>query len=240
MLALLAAAGNADERKHPLEPALRIAARSQSALKDVDGYSAVFEKKELVGRRLISSTMTIKLREKPFSVYLKYHKPHAGREVIFVDGENRNMLLAHETGLKGLVGTVSLNPQSDTAMEESRYPITMIGVGKMLEQIVAQWEEEKKYGEIDVKYYTDVKLGNVVCDVIESSHPQPRRQFKFQKTRLYLDKKTKLPVRVQQYGFPTRKGRKSPLVEQYTYSRLDTSVKLDDTDFDTRNPQYNY
>lgn len=225
---------------HPLAPVLKIAYKSRAKLENVKAYSALFDKKEIVGRQMISETMQMKVREKPFSVYLKYNKPHAGREIIYVDGRNNNMLLAHETGLAAIVGTVSLKPDSPRAMQENRYPITMIGISNMLETLIKQWELERKYGEVDVKYYTNVKLGSTSCDVIESSHPQKRRQFRFQKTRLYLDQKTRFPVRVQQYAFPTSAGGQSALVEQYTYSQLNTSANLKDVDFDTKNSSYGY
>ena len=40
----------------------------------------------------------------PFSVYMKFLKPRAvaGREVIWVKGQNDNKLIAHEGGLLGV------------------------------------------------------------------------------------------------------------------------------------------
>ena len=153
--------------------------------------------------KLVKQSMQMRFRDKPFSVYLNFAGDVAGREILFVQGKNGNQIQAHEgSGLKSLVGTVSLATDGVEAMQENRYPITMIGMRKMLETVLAQWQEETKYGEIDVKFYPEAKLGGRPCQVIESSHPQPRRQFKFHMTRLFIDAQTKLPVRVEQYGFP--------------------------------------
>jgi hypothetical protein len=125
-------------------------------------------------------------------------------------------------------------------MSESRHPITNMGLAGLVDGVIEQWEEETKYGEIEVKYYPNAKLRGMECKVIESSHPRPRRQFKFQMTRLYIDKATNLPVRVEQYGFPAAPGQKPPLIEEYTYWNIRTNVGLTDRDFDPENPSYGF
>jgi len=231
----------ASTSRHPLAPALRVAERSLKAAKETEAFSGIFSKRENVNGVLTEKThMQIKWRSTPFSVYMKFVEPHAGREVIYVDGKNEGNLLIHETGVKSLVGTLSFKPNSPRVMAEGRYPITEIGLVKLAEAVIAQWQTETKYGEIDVKYYKNAKLNGKPCRVIQTSHPRPRKQFKFQMTRLYIDAETSLPLRVEQYGFPTTAGGKSVLMEEYEYSQLDTKADLNDIDFDTRNPNYGY
>lgn len=227
-------------KPHPLQNALEVARASRDELKKAKDYTAVFNKREIVRGKVIRHSMQIKNRAKPFSVYLKFRNPHDGREVVYVEGRNEGKLLAHETGLLGLIGTVSLLPTSSNAMSESQYPITAIGLWKLLDKIIEQWEYESQFGEVDVKNYPNAKVGNVECTVIESVHPQPRREFKFHRTRLYIDNKTKLPFRVEQYGFPRGRSSRPPLIERYEYSRVQTNVGLKDLDFDTRNPRYDF
>lgn len=227
------------DAQHPLAPALEQAYKAREALADVKDYTAVFTKQELIGTQLKRCTMNLKLREEPFSVYMLFGKPYEGREVIYVAGANKNLLLAHDTGVRALIGgTVSLAPDSNQAMEDNRYPVTMIGMRNMLERIITQWEAEGQYGETNVRYFPNATLGKEVsCRVIESSHPQPRKQFKFQKTLLYIDKQTGIAIRVEQYGFP-KNGEKSPLVEEYTYMSLKTNAGLTNVDFDAKNSSY--
>lgn len=235
------------DSSHPLYRPLELAYKSREALKDVKDYEAVFTKTEILPGKAkpIQTTMKLKLREEPFSVYLLFlspkngpKNPNAGREVIFVQGKNNNQLLAHGTGVSALVGTVSLDPKSPTAMADSKYPVTMIGVKRLLSKVIQQWEQEGKYAECKVDYYPDAKLGDVPCLVIESKHPQPRDEFKFHMTRLYLDDATHYPVRVEQFAFPRQSGQNPPLVEEYTYSELKVNVGLKDRDFDRTNPAY--
>lgn len=224
---------------HPLAPALEQAYKARESLAGVKDYTAVFTKRELIGTQLKQATMNLKLREEPFSVYMLFGKPYEGREVIYVAGANNNQLKAHDTGVRAVLGgTVSLAIDSDQAMEDNHYPVNMIGLRNMLDRIITQWEAEGKYGETTVRYFPNATLGkDVSCRVIESSHPQPRKQFKFQMTRLFFDKQTGLAIRVEQYGFP-KNGEKPPLVEEYTYMSVKTNVGLTDLDFDVKNTNY--
>ncbi len=223
--------------EHPLAPALDHAYKARVALAEIRDYSATFSKREFIGGELKTASMNLKLREEPFSVYLHYGKPNEGREVIYVAGRNNNQLFVHETGLSRLVGTISLVPNGEQAMAENRYPITMIGLRGMLDRIIEQWEAEGEFAETNVKYYPNAKLGKRECRVIESTHPQPRKQFKFQMTRLFIDKELGVAVRVEQYGFPANGG-KPPLVEEYSYLDIQTNLGLKESDFDVKNPNY--
>ncbi len=237
----------ADEEKsaasgseHPLAPALRHARTCQEKIKAIPGYECTFSKKEVVGKELISQTMKMKVRHDPFSVYMYFLEPSKGREVIFVNGRNDNKLQVHETGLASLIGTLSLSPEDTRVMAENRYPITRAGLLNMVDTVIDQWQEESKYGETDVKYFEDAKVGDYTCRVIESSHPQPRKQFPYHLTRLWIEEKSGLAVRVQQFGFPKKKDAKPSIVEDYAFTSIKPEVRLTDRDFDTKNPGYNY
>jgi len=226
---------------HPFAPVINLAMKGQEATQKVKDYEAVLTKREYIGKELVTSQMEIKVRHEPFSVYLKFREPHAGREVLYVAGQNGGKILAHEgSGLSSLIGTVSLDVNSREALKENRYPITMIGIRNMVSKLIEQWEVESQYGECEVKYYPNAQLGNVECRVVETSHPVPRRQFKYSTTRLYLDKETNLPIRCECYGFPVSPGEKAPLIEEYTYTNLRTNTGLTDFDFDRNNPAYQF
>jgi hypothetical protein len=93
---------------------------------------------------------------------------------------------------------------------------------------------------VDVKYFPNAKLGETACQAVQITHKQQRRELKYHLSRVYFDKETKLPIRAERYGWPTRPGEKPPLVEEYSYSNLRTNVGLKAADFDTRNPNYGF
>lgn len=226
-------------REHPLKKAIGIAKESVRKMEALGDYQADLVKKEVIGNKAVTHQMRLKIRHKPFSVYMYFKNPNKGREVLYVEGKNDGKLLAHGTStLEKIVGTVSLNPTSTTAMQDNRHPITKIGILRTTEELIKQWESESRFGETEVKYYPDAKIDTIACKVIESSHPRPRKQFKFQKTRLWIDARTGLPIRLEQFGFPRDPSAKAPLLEQYTYRNLTPNMGLTDRDFDKRNPRY--
>lgn len=225
---------------HPLEKALDYARISQKAAAEVQDFEAVFTKREVIKGRMFHHMTKMKFRAEPMSVYLDFIKPSPGREVLYVDGQNNGKLLAHDTGIAALVGTVALSPTGGQAMSESRRPITSSGFSNLIDRMIKLWETEAQYDGTNVRYYPEAKLGEMKCLVVETTHPQPRREFKYHMTRLYIDKASRLPVRVENYAFPQRAGMKPPLVEEYTYSQIRTNVGLTDRDFDRRNPQYGF
>ena len=226
----------------PLTPFLRLAKESRDAIAAVRDYEALFTKRELVGRTMYTGQMAIKLRHQPFGVYLRFVDANNGREVIYAGPRYRNQLQAHEPpgSIRNIVGTLSLDPMSSQAMAEGRHPITQIGMLKMVNALIDQWEAEKKFGETDCQFYPNAKLQGIDCQVCESTHPVPRRQFTFHRSRLYIDKKTNFPVRIEQWGFPPAGGGQPYLIEEYTYTDVKPNVGLTDTDFDIRNRRYHF
>ena len=224
--------------EHPLVPALRLAESSREAVAELRDYDAAFAKRDVVNDQVFAHTLLMKFRAEPMSVYMRFYKPHEGREVIYVDGRNDGKLLAHETGIKSIVGTVALDPHGPQAMSESRHPITRVGMTNLVSGVIAQWQRETKYGECEVNYYPNAKLRAMECQVIEVKHPVPRRQFPFHMTRLFIDKKTNFPVRVEQYVYPAAPGQQPPLIEEYRYWNIRTNLGFSDVDFDPRNPRY--
>ncbi|MFV0443981.1 MAG: DUF1571 domain-containing protein [Planctomycetaceae bacterium] len=226
---------------HPLTPAIRVAQDCLELLQDVRDYECVLTKRERINGQLTTQTMFVRFREQPFSIYCKFGEPFAGREVLYVAGQNSGQMLAHEgSGWKAAFGTISLPLDGADAKAENRHPLTDAGLRNLINLLIKQWNYESQYGEINVQYYPDAKLGKVPCRVVEVTHPQPRRQFSYHMTRLYVDGATGLPVRVENYGWPQQQSGQPVLIEEYTYSRLQTNVGLTDQHFDRSFKDYKF
>ncbi len=227
---------------HALIPALRAALVALDAARALKDYEADFVKIELIGRQTLTTRMNVKIRHAPFSVYLKFVDPHAGREAIYVSGKNNNHVVVHDTGLAALVGTLTLDPTGSTAMEGNRHPITNMSLPILVESVMGTWLAQARQNAtgITVNNFPNAKIGEQTCQTIETVLAQPIGTNSFQTTRLYIDTTTKLPVRVQNYAFPTRRGQKPVLVEDYMYQNLKANLSLADIDFDPQNPRYGY
>ena len=227
-------------QSHPLIPALKQVAESLAEVEKLNDYQATLVKHEQVGGEMLSAKLELKYRENPRSVYLKFVEPHAGREVIYRPDRNGGNLQVHDVGLAALVGTVSLDPKGKIALEESRHPVSAIGLKRMLELLLEQWLKETRLSDVTVNFYPNAKIGTLSCQVVEVSRAQDHADVVHQMTRVYIDATTKLPVRVQNYAFPTRRGGKPELIEDYYYMNLRGNTGLKDVDFDTENPLYRF
>jgi len=206
--------------RHPLDDALEFVEPSLQAIKNVKDYTAVFTKTELLHGRLGTEQMDMKFRQNPFSVYLHDNsKRTAGREAIFVAGRNDGKLVAHEVGLKSIVGTMQLKPDDPEVMDVSRHPITEIGMAKILDSAIEIWKHEKQTvdpANVDVRIARQVKVGGRECDAIEISHLRRQPGLTYQMGRIYVDCQSRLPVKSELYGWPANPGDKLPLLEEYT------------------------
>ncbi len=230
---------------HPLEPALD---RAYKALKQIErevkDYTCTVVKRERVDGKLTEQEfMFTKVRHQPFSVYMYFTGPQdvAGREVIYVAGQNDGNLIAHEAkGLKSLVGSVQLKPNSSMAMQGNRYPITELGVLNLTRRLIEVGESDRKFGECDVKYYPNAKINNRIATCIEVKHQIPRKNFRYHLARIYIDDELNVPIRFEAYDWPKEEGGQPILLEEYTYVNLKLNAGLTDADFDPRNPNYKF
>ena len=229
--------------EHPLMPVLRWAHEGLRHIEDIPDYTAIMVKRERVDGKLSEPAyMFIKVRQKPFSVYMTFLKPESlkGQEVIFIPSVNNGRMLAHGTGIKKMFGTVSLDPTGPIAMKGNRYPITELGLSNLVHRLIEQGEKDAKYGECEVKFFPGAKINNRLCTCVQVVHPVPRRNFLFHLARIFVDDEINVPVRFESYEWPAKAGGSPEMTEEYTYLNLKLNVGLTDADFDTHNPNYGF
>jgi hypothetical protein len=231
--------------EHPLMPVLRWAYNGLGDLEKMRDYSATLAKRERIGGKVLDyQYMFVKLRQKPFSVYMYFLGPAdlKGQEVIYVEGQNNGNMWAHAgSGIQlTMFRTVSLRPDGVVAMKNQRYPLTELGILNLTRRLVEVGEDNIKYGECDVKYYENTKINGRVCTCIEVIHPVPRRNFVFHLARIFVDKELNLPIRYESYDWPRETGGPPELLEEYTYLDLKLNNGFTDADFNIRNPDYKF
>jgi outer membrane lipoprotein-sorting protein len=230
---------------HPLQPALEIAQRGLAGIRaNIQDYSATVVKRERIDGKLGEHEyMFAKIRQQPFSVYLYFLGPDSvkGQEVIYVDGRNDGNMLAHAgSGVRAMVGTVSLKPQSMLAMQGNRYPITELGVENLTRRLVEVAEHDKQFGECEVNFYPNAKVNGRICTCIQVVHPVPRRNFRFHLARVFIDDELTIPIRYEAYDWPQEQGGQPVLMEEYTYMNVKTNNGFTDADFDPKNTAYKF
>ena len=237
---------------HPLDPALELSRESLAHFQaNVRDYTALFVKRTRVDGELSQMQhISVKIRNPkmtegklavPMGVYLRFLKPDAvkGRELIWVQGQNDGKLMVHQAGLLNLA-TLKLAPDSYLAMRGQRYPVTDIGIENLTKKLIATAERDRRYGECEVKFFPNAKVGAVACRMIQVTHAVKRPHFDFYRAQVYFSRELNAPIRYVSWSWPVAQDGEPVLEEEYNYLHVRTNVGLTSLDFDPENPDYQF
>ncbi len=224
----------------PAARAIRMIRECRAKFDAVEDYTCTFYKRERINGVLSDmNVLAMKVRNRPYSVYFRFHQPNKGREAIYVEGRNDGYGLAHDVGFTRLLaGTMRLDPHGARAMENCRHPITRAGISNLIDTVNDRWTAELKDEESVVLFDPRMRLGSAPCLLIEAIHPEKKPEYLFHKVRLFVDSKLGIPVRFEAYDWPEKPGEVPLLLEEYAYDGIKLNPGLSDSDFDAANPGY--
>jgi hypothetical protein len=238
--------------EHPIDPTIVFARESLDRFRElvVDFEATMVKQEQVNGELFPRATMFTRIRNPreregdsrvPLSVYIRFDEPsdQKGREVIWVDGENDGKIVAHEAGLLGFT-TVRLEPAGPIAMAGSRYPITEMGIERLLVKMVARGMWDRQFENCEVDFKRDVQLGQVRGVRVVITHPERSEDHDFYRAEIELDADKFSYLRYAAYDWPAEKGQPAPLLEEYIYKDVTLNPGLTASDFDPQNPEYNY
>jgi hypothetical protein len=217
------------------DQAIDLITKARQRFQDVQDYECRLIKQERVnGTLLPEGAATMKVRNRPFSIYLRCESPDSERgiQVCYVATQNQGKMCVHPNGLFGIFGFVSLSPRDPRALEKNRHCITEAGLGNLLESTAKYWAMERRLNKTQVEIADDVINGRA-CTRIVTVHPD-RNSGSFYGYRcvLWLEKETCLPVGAETYDWP-RPG--SPvggyLLERYRFLDIRCNIGLNDNVF---------
>lgn len=238
------------ENGHPLDPLLKIARELKTHMKEeVRDYTATMVKQERIKGQLgEQSRMFLKVRNPrespsdttPLSAYIKFEQPSStkGREVIWVEGRNENRLVSHEAGFLNLK-RFNLKPDGMLAMMGNKYPVTEIGLLRLVEKLIEKGERDRAIGSCIVETIDGQRVGDRECRLYQVTHPEPVNGFDFHIAQIFVDVQRNIPLRYAAFLWP-KDGEEPPLEEAYTYLDVQLNTGLTDDDFDPDNPDYNF
>lgn len=251
------AVAEGSSEKHPLDPVLDLAHASLKSIQaGVEDYRTRMVKRERIRGRLgDESIMQVKFRvahdqsdqmaeakrgHGRTQVYLRFESPSniQGREVIWIEGRNDDKMIAHEAGLLNLIRT-ELDPNGPLAMMGNKYPITEIGLEKMVQKLIEIGQRERERDDCQVLIEEGHRVGDRVCRLIQVTHPKKQPDLEFHVAQIFFDVERMVPLRYASYQWPDGDG-EPPLEEEYTFLDLQLNVGLSDRDFDPDNPEYDF
>jgi hypothetical protein len=237
---------SASEVSSTLPEAMAVARQALERIeRTVRDYSAVIVKRQRIGSQLITSVLFGKIREKPFSVYLNFlDRSDAnvkGREVIYVEGRNKNYLLVHTPGLQdATVGTLSLDPKGLISMHNELHPIIDIGLANLCRQLLQRGEEAGNPNQVQVKRISSAQVNSRKCGLVEIVYAVQEPKVSGYLARVFIDDEWQVPTRVEVYQLPKENVHDPRLIEEYTYLDLKFNNGYSDADFDPKNRQYKF
>lgn len=244
---------HASETGHPLDPAIKLAREALERIqRDVRDYECMLVKQERIkGELKDAEYIQTKIRNRqvvngqvvsPLSVYMYFLKPasNKGREVIWIEGQNNNKMIAHEGNFLKTFGSVWLDPHGTLAMKGNLYPITDVGIENLILKLIEKANRDRARAECEVTFSKGSKVNDRVCTMLRVVHPQPRDYFDFHIAEVFIDDELNLPIRYAAYTWPQTPGSEPPVIEAYTYLKLKVNVGLTDQDFDPKNTKYKF
>ena len=208
----------------------------RTAYAPIQEYTATFVKQErLDGKLGERQTIALKFRN-PASVYMRWTEgKRAGREIVFVKGRNDDHALIHEPGvLTGLV-TIAIAPDDPRVLKESRYPITDVGIGRLIDLVGAATRSATSVGTVRwAELPSAATSPGRASRRIEFASARPVEDCACEHAVVTIDVATRLPVATEVFDASDR------LLGRYEYTGLNTSPGLTDRDFDPANPGYGF
>ena len=208
---------------------------AESTLAKTESYTALFHKQERIqGKLTDEETIYLKFK-KPFKVYMKWAKePHKGRESLYNEGYNDNLLKVRDSGLAGII-TVNIDPKGALAMKGNRHPVTDSGLEHLVRLLRENWEKGVKAHEIDLREQGKERVYGRTTKRLEIIFPKNKvRGYYCYRALINLDVETKLPVRVHIYDWD------DTLLESYGYEAVKLDAGLTEADFDPTNSEYRF
>ncbi len=219
----------------------------------LDDYTARFVKQELDTSGTLSpeSELFMKVQTRlrgetqtaPMRVYLRFVAPEAnkGREVAWAEDLNDGQMAVHENYFPLNLKTIWLDPNGIIAMQGQRYPISEIGLVRLVEKLIERGEEDRDNPDIQVTLTRDHTIGDVPAELIQVKRGTPtEKEDDFSLAEISIDPQRQLILRYRSFGWPEEAGADAPLLESYTYHDVKTNVGLTEKDFDPKNPEYEF
>lgn len=245
----MAATGEADRLAMLMN--LVLVEQGRRRLAERPDYTCTFYKQERIGADLTDGqSIELKMRHKPFSVYMKWLSGDKGRELLYVDGVDENRITVHAGGWKArFLPALKLDPEGTLALSEARHPVTMVGLVKLCDEIVSRRKNELDHHHpVRCRLVENETSNDRPCYCFVSTYRDQKCSEEYRKSVQYIDKEWLLPVCVKNYTWPEARQTfadenaldQATLVEHYAYSELQFDQQLASKDFDRANEAYGF
>lgn len=214
-------------------------ATAQEKAASLTSYVATLDMQEEVNGRLRPmNRIHVKVRQQPFSVYMRWTDNE--QEVLFVEGQNDDRLLVKPAkGLAALKRLWRIDPESRMAKQGCRYPVTDTGIQKLIDRVQEFYAAREDWASVADFSTADAVVSDTEVTAYTIRFRDQDASPEYGASQLCFEPSTGLLISVQNFGW-SENDDDHPLVEHYVYGDIRQDPPLQDTDFDEQNEEYSF
>jgi hypothetical protein len=164
----------------------------------VHDYTCLYEKQERAIEHGTPQTIRLSFR-KPLDVRLEWldDSGRVDQIAVYREGHNDEKVIVRRSGLLGSIArTLRLDPQGALALQDSRHPITHVGLGYIIDRVSRDLRDERVTSQPLVEDTIDGRP----CDRLQFDAPAGMALFGIEGARralVWIDRVLKLPINVE-------------------------------------------
>jgi hypothetical protein len=188
--------------------------RMVHAYDGIRDYTALFLKRERIDGVLLPLE-TIELRyQAPFKVYMAWRDPHAGRVIVYVEGENNNKILVNPGGVLRFL-RLKLEPTGSLATQNTHHTIREVGLQKTIALLEREYERGRREGQVTLSFQGyDAVTDRQAYHLTLVCHADKTAGYYAQRGEIWVDTAYFLPIKLSLYDWDDQ------LYAYYEYQNL--------------------
>jgi hypothetical protein len=217
----------------PADPLAAMLADGKAAMAKVRDYTCTFTRQERIDGVLGAEQVAeMKVRAQPAAATVKFAKPEAalGVEMTYATNRRDGKIRYRPAGVKAT--PVLVYADDAKLLSANRTPVTRLGVGAILDLVSSVAAREKGLGNGIEVFTSDYKFDGLAVTRYEIFTRRPHAHRHAYKMVVFVDKETKLPVRLECYDQPKSGTAAGDLLESYSYSGVKYNVGVADAAFE--------
>ena len=204
-------------------------------LRNQGQYTVTFQKRERIGGDLRGNEkIEMKVRHTPFfGVYMKWKVGEVGQQVVYNVEANPDRMAVKFGGRRAFIPAMKLDPHGETAMKETRHPVTQAGILAMAERIIIHRREELD-GKVPVvcTREEDVLVDDRPCYCFRFDYPSQESSPIYRSSRIMIDTRYHIPLQAINHTWAaegeqsTAELAEETLIEEYMFSQFNFGVEI--------------
>jgi len=192
----------------------------------VQDYQVIFEKQERINNELKpAQKINVKVKEEPYSVLMNWQsKGGPIDKLLYVEGQNDNMMLVHPSGLLGFIKSVKKDPTSEQVRRSSRGTPDQFGFYRCMQSLLKVYRQAHEEGDLETAYLGKTEVDGRVCLAVERFLPAGKK-YPCARLILEIDEKYIVPTRLSMYDWQDN------LLSIYVYKDIKFNIGIDDLIF---------